>query len=592
MQNKYSDVFMDWLKEAGYTHCFYVSGGNVMHLLESASYRFKCIPFIHEATACIATDYFNEVSQNGSKAFLLVTAGPGITNSITGIASAWMDSRELLIIGGQVSTKYLAKGRTRQIGFQEIDGVELCKSITKETIRIEKQIGKDEVFRLIALSKTPRKGPVFIEFCLDISMEKFEITKEPNKVITDKRFDGPEVIDNAINEVLQLFYNSKRPLILLGGGVDRGTNLVELKRHNLPVATTFNGADRINHDYQFYCGMPNWYGSRWANLILQQADLILALGTSLGVMQTGYNFEEFAPNAKVIKVDVDINELTKGTIEIYKGIQLDCNLFIKQFSKLFDKKHEPIYDKWRDYVKEIRKVLSRPEKINTARPPYIQSIDFLLQLCRTMDGKEIIIPCSSGAAAYESAMRTLEFKGENLVVTSHAMASMGFGLAGGIGASIAHPEKKVIVIEGDGGFAQNLQEVSTAIKNNLNLKLFIMDNGGYQSIRGNQRSAFNDHYIGCDENSGLLLPKWHQIGNFFGCKVFEVDASTAFNEIFNELFSSSGFVIFIVKIDPDQTYYPRVLSKRNSNGEVISNPLHTMHPPLDQKTEQEFSKFI
>ena len=119
-----------------------------------------------------------------------------------------------------------------------------------------------------------------------------------------------------------------------------------------------------------------------------------------------------------------------------------------------------------------------------------------------------------------------------------------------------------------------------------------MDNGGYQSIRGNQRSAFNDHYIGCDENSGLLLPNWNQIGDFFGCKIFEVDASTAFNEIFNELFSSSGFVIFIVKIDPDQTYYPRVLSKRNSNGEVISNPLHTMHPPLDEKTEQEFSKFI
>ena len=162
---KYSDLFMDWLAEAGYTHCFYVSGGNVMHLLESASHRFTCIPFVHEVGATIAADYFNEISKAGQKSFVIVTAGPGLTNAITGIVGAWTDSRELLIIGGQAKSSELSKGKFRQIGFQEIDGVTLCSSVTKASIRVDSQISKKELFELINLSKSPRKGPVFIEVC-------------------------------------------------------------------------------------------------------------------------------------------------------------------------------------------------------------------------------------------------------------------------------------------------------------------------------------------------------------------------------------------------------------------------------------------
>jgi acetolactate synthase-1/2/3 large subunit len=207
-------------------------------------------------------------------------------------------------------------------------------------------------------------------------------------------------------------------------------------------------------------------------------------------------------------------------------------------------------------------------------------------------GDEVIIPCSSGAAAYESAMRIISNKGNQLMITSHAMASMGYGLSGAIGAALAHTNKKTIMFEGDGGFAQNLQELGTAIINNLNIKIFIMDNSGYQSIRGNQKNSFSGHYVGCDLNTGLGLPDWEKIGIAFGSKTFVVTSDTAFNEEFLSLFNSPGLVTFIVKIDPEQTYWPRIMSTINANGNVISNPLHQMNPPLSDSDNFKYIKYI
>jgi acetolactate synthase-1/2/3 large subunit len=587
---KYSDTFMDWLIEAGYTHCFYVAGGNVMHLLESASTRFNCIPFVHEVGACIATDYFNEISEKANKAFVLVTAGPGTTNTVTGVAGAWTESRELLVIGGQAKSTETSKGRYRQIGFQEIDGVSLMKSITKASVSIDKQIAKADLFSLIELSRSDRKGPVFLEMCLDVSTQDTSSTSKLSFNTDEKRKISASTVD--AQNILSLLNQSERPLILLGGGVDRNTDLSRLFESKVPIATTFNGADRVNTDYEFYCGRPNWYGSRWSNLILQQSDLIIALGTRLGLQQTGYNWKEFAPLAKIVQVEIDKTELERGFPKLDFAINADANQFINDLQKILPIGFEGLFLDWKEYIQLIKDGLAGPEKINKAVSPYLEAMKFVNEVMNFSVGEEVIIPCSSGAAAYEGAMRVIDLKGSQKMVTSHAMASMGYGLSGAIGAALANPNKKVIAFEGDGGFAQNQQELGVAVINNLNLKFFLLDNQGYQSIKGNQKNSFAGHYVGCDYSTGLALPNWVDFANSYGAKVMEIDQSNAFNQEFIQLFNSSGFVIFIVKIDPNQTYWPRIMSTRDGSGNVISNQLLLMDPPLVNESFKKYLKYL
>ena len=581
---------MDWLLDAGYTHCFYVAGGNVMHLLESASTRFKCIPFVHEVGACIAADYFNESANGTGKSFVLVTAGPGTTNTLTGIAGAWTDSRELLVIGGQAKSSEISRGKFRQIGFQEIDGVSICSSITKASVRIDQQINKRDLFNIINLTKQDRKGPVFLEVCLDVTTQETKSNFEDYSYSLDLKIK--KIKGHKVNQILKMLKASSRPLILIGGGIDRKTNLSVLKSLGIPIATTFNGADRVNSDYKYYCGMPNWYGSRWANVILQQSDLIIALGTRLGLMQVGYNWKEFAPLAQIVQIDVDKSELNKGFPRITLPIQGDANQFILEFQNLLISDFEILDNEWQKYIMSIRSDLSGPEKINYATPPFIESMKFIDDVMNMTVGDEILIPCSSGAAGYEGAMRVINLKGNQKIVTSHAMASMGYGLSGAIGAAFANPDKKVISFEGDGGFAQNQQELGVAVINNLNLKFFLLDNQGYQSIKGNQKNSFGGHYVGCDYSTGLALPNWVDFAKSYGAKVFEVDQETAFSKEFNQLFNTFGFVIFIVKIDPNQTYWPRIMSSRDEFGNVISNPLHLMDPPLDENLSKKYLKYL
>jgi len=586
---KYSDTFMDWLVESGYTHCFYVAGGNVMHLLESASTRFKCIPFVHEVGACIASDYFNELSEN-EKSFVLVTAGPGTTNTITGVVGAWTESRELLVVGGQAKSSEISKGRYRQIGFQEIDGVSLMKSITKASVRIDKQINKNDLFELIDLSRSGRKGPVFLEMCLDVSTQETSVDSS-NSMNTNVESN---ISINAVDleSVLGLLQKSKRPLILIGGGVHRKTNLAQLINCQIPIATTFNGADRVNTDYELYSGRPNWYGSRWSNLILQQSDLIIALGTRLGLQQTGYNWKAFAPLAKIIQVEIDKTELERGFPKLDIAINADANQFVSDLQAILPKGVKELFPEWKEYIQSIKNGLMGPEKINKSEAPYLEAMKFVDDLINFSSGNEIIIPCSSGAAAYEGAMRVINLKGTQKMVTSHAMASMGYGMSGAIGAALANPDKKIISFEGDGGFAQNQQELGVAVINKLNLKFFLLDNQGYQSIKGNQKNSFNGHYVGCDYATGLALPNWVDFARSYGATVMEIDQENAFNHEFIDLYNSSGFVIFVVKIDPNQTYWPRIMSSRDEFGNVISNPLHLMDPPLEHELNKKYLKYL
>lgn len=590
---KYADQFMDWLKDFGYTHCFYLGGGNVMHLLESASHRFECVPFVHEVGAGIAADYFNEVSV-GRKAFVLVTAGPALTNLVTAIAGAWTESRELLVIGGQAKVSDLSRGKYRQIGFQEIDGVTLCSSITKASVTIDSPMSKKQLWDLCALSWEGRKGPVFLEFCIDVSAMPRRPELDLETSILKEDVLETSLTQRDIEIVSSFLETSKRPLLLIGGELSReDVEVLEIFRSwKLPIATTFNGADRVGVEYPYFCGRPNWYGSRWSNLIVQQADLVLAVGTRLGLLQVGYNWEEFAPNAKVVHVYVDSTELEKGIPRTDLKIQSDAKSFLRLLATELQRIHfSPMISDWQELILEIRKSLAFPDKANKSQLRYLELHTFIFELFEKLTGKDMIVPCSSGGT-YTGTMQVMLNKEGQKIVTSNALASMGVGLSGAIGVSLSQPNLRTILLEGDGGFAQNMQELGTLKANKLNLKIFLSDNRGYASIRTTQKTYFNNHYVGCDENTGLGLPDWEIVADAYEIPSFIVTPENAFGKEFMELLNSKGPSLFILKLDPDQLYFPKLGSRISKNGMMQSAPLHEMDPPLSEDEKIRFLRYI
>ena len=592
--SKYSDDFMEWLVEAGYTHCFFVAGGNVMHLLESAGRRFNCTPFINEIGAAIAADAFNEICQESDRAFVLVTAGPGLTNVTTSVASSWVDRRELLIIGGQAKSTDLARGKVRQKGFQEICGVEILKPITKKSVLVDSQISKSELFSYTNLTKQHPKGPVFLEICLDVSMQETKIFSESLKTNESKKnIPSRSDIPNLV-EIVRLIKNSSRPLILIGGGVDRNSNIKifdALRSLNIPIATTFNGSDRVGSEYEFYCGRPNWYGSRWANLIIQQSDLVIAIGARLGLMETGYNWQEFVPDGKIIQVDIEESELKSEFSNLEISIAMDPNSFISALAFELANFDSKSIKNWLNLVKKIRIDLAKPESVNVARTGYVEYYSFIYELMKILKESDNINPCSSGGN-FESFGRIALGKTGQKWVTCPGLASMGFGISGGIGMALAYPNQRTIVLEGDGGLAQNLQELGVIRNLRSNIKIFIADNGNYGSIKSHQKSTFNNNYIGCDKQTGLWLPDWELIGKSFDIPTLTINEIDMSNTDFLDLFESNGPAIFIIKVDPDQIFYPKILSSKNPDGTVVSNPLHEMEPKLTEMQKKEYLPFL
>jgi acetolactate synthase I/II/III large subunit len=591
---KYSDLLIDWLKEFGYTHCFFVGGGNVMHLLESARTRLTCIPVVHEVAAAIAAEYFNEShGVSGPKAFAMVTAGPGVTNLVTGVAGAWLESRELLVIAGQARTDALSRGTVRQIGHQEIDGTGIMRPITKISLTIEKTISKEELRQLVLLSSVDRKGPVFLEFCLDVTAAKMDEAIEDSSKDSNANHGESYSPSNSdyIAQISALLSSSKRPILLFGGGLSREfcrNNLEKINRLGVPVATTWNGSDRYPGDGLLYAGRPNTYGMRSANIIIQQADLVIALGTRLGLQQTGFNWESFVPVGKLVQVDIDQNELVKESPRKDLSICADANEVLA--SILSSNPRSDLTD-WQEFIRNIRLKIPRKDPANKARFQFIEAFDFVISLNEISKPEDQIIPCSSGGA-FTTMMQAFELKGQQIMITNKGLASMGYGLSGAIGAAIAHPGKRTILTEGDGGFAQNLQELGLARLRSLNLKIFIFSNQGYASIRTMQKAYFAGNYIGCDESSGVALPEWPSIFNAFGIPCRTMNTRLFEDPEIRKLFEYQGPAAFIVPLDPEQMYFPKVTSRVMENGKMSSNPIHLMAPDLSETLKEEVFSFL
>jgi acetolactate synthase-1/2/3 large subunit len=576
---KYSEYLCDYLEQEGYTHCYFVAGGNIMHFLDAARTKFECVPVVHEVAAGIAAEYFNESSNGNRKAFALVTAGPGLTNIVTAMAGAYLESRELLVIGGQVKTSDLKSPELRQRGIQEIDGTSLVSSITRHSVTLTEPILKSRLDAM--LNFKGRNSPVFLEIPLDI--QATVIDSDPLVEIADSELKQSHSESKIfLDSISSQLSNAKRPLILLGGGLSRkiiSDHILDLKSLGIPIMTTWNGADRYGYDLPNFWGRPNTWGQRSANLLIQQADFLLVIGSRLGLQQTGFAWQEFAPLAKIFQVDIDRNELAKGHPKIFAGLTIDASEFFRLFVNLTRGQKFDI-DSWLVFGANVIRKFPAPGSQNDTSEGYIDPFEFVSELSEYLSAQDVIIPCSSGGA-FTVTMQAFRQKYGQIIVTNKGLASMGYGLSGAIGAAQA-TSRRTILIEGDGGFSQNLQELGTVAQQKINLKIFIFANQGYASIRMTQKNYFQGQYLGCDTTTGLGLPNWKLIAEAYSINFSRFDSISELKLSLPRILGSDGPEFVLLDIDPDQTYFPKISSHISADGNMVSNPLHLMTPELSE----------
>lgn len=579
---KYADLFCDWLVDLGYTHCFFVAGGNIMHLLDAARRRFRCVPTVHEVAAGIAAEYFTE-SGGAGRAFALVTAGPGVTNIVTAVAGAWLESRELLVVGGQAKSSDLATDGIRQRGIQEICGQAILEPISVTSLRIEQPWEKRAVVDAVLSGRRGRPGPVFLEFCLDAQgapVEAASLEADPVEMWSGVPAESRVRARAALPRVTALLRDAKRPVLLLGGGVTRATAQAAaegLVATGIPVMTTWNGADRVAADAPTYAGRPNTWGQRAANILLHQADCIVALGTRLGLQQTGFNWQQFAAHATLVQAEIDPSELRKGHPHVDVPLVADANTLLEGIVA----ERYPERDEWLRFCQEVRSLIPTDDPANQTRPGFLSPFAFYRRLSELSRADDVIIPCSSGGAN-STSMQSIEQRHGQIIITDKGLASMGYGLSGAIGAALAHPDQRTLLVEGDGGFSQNLQELATVAINRLNLKIFIFANDGYASIRATQRNYFGGAYVGCDTQTGLGFPDWQTLFTAYGIPFLRLNEHGLDDAIVREALDTPGPYGFEVPIDPEQTYFPKISSRVTASGSMESNPLHLMSPELPE----------
>ena len=593
---KYSDAIFNWLKASGFTHCYFVAGGNIMHLLNSARLCMVCVPTVHEVAAVIAAEYHNATLNNGAaaegvgRAMAMVTAGPGLTNAVTGLAGAFLESRELLLLGGQVKIEDLAPQGLRQLGIQEVDGVAVAAPLCKQSLCLMEPLDRESFLAEVSATWSGRPGPVFLELPLDVqAMAVPDAWAEPS-AFTSSSPPIPRASPTVVQQVAVRIARAERPLLLLGGGLSlpcAAGNEEALSELSLPVMTTWNGADRYGSDHSNYFGRPNTWGQRYSNLLLQQADLLVALGTRLGLQQTGFNWQAFLPVGDLIQIEIDAAELEKPNPLKHLTIQADADQFLTDLLKHSLGSHPD----WLTFCAKAKSNLPLSESCNTSPEGFLNPYDMVAELSRLCGAHDQIVPCSSGGA-FTVMMQGFDLRQGQTMITDKGLASMGYGLSGAIGAAIAAPVNRTVLVEGDGGFTQNLQELATVAVQKLNLKIFLFCNEGYASIRMTQKNYFGGSYVGCDVPSGLGFPDWRLLCDAYGISSMSLASGWSYEQEFLDRWHSKAPAVFLVPIHPEQTYFPKISSRISANGGMESNPLHLMTPDLPQDLAQDLLRYL
>ena len=586
---KYAELLGDWLLAEGYTHCFMVAGGGCMHLIDGFRTRFTCIPVVHEVTAGIAAEHFNECASSG-RAFALVTTGPGLTNIVSAVANCWAERRELLVIAGQVKSTDLLVPPLRQRGIQEVDGAALLRPVSVKAVCLRETIPQGEFVSLVRSAERPHPGPVVIEVCLDV--QGASVVRDELESPGAEAAPVPSVDPRSLGAVADAIASSRRPMFLLGGLVSRETAWSlgpALETLGIPVMTTTSAIDRVPSRSPIAAGRPGtWGGQRSANLLLAQADLIVAFGAQLDLQQTGFNWRSWAPSARIVQIYPCAAELAKGHPPLSSGIAADPDAVLRAVVGAVQWNDS---EGWMAYVARVRASVPVIEPANESGDGRVSTFRFLQQLSRATAADDVLALCSSGGT-FTASLQVYEVAARQIATTSPAFASMGWGLGAAIGAAFANPGRRVVLSEGDGGFSQNLQELALVRRHDLPIKIFLLANRGYASIRATQRKFFGGAYVGCDEATGLGFPDWLRLFDAYGIPAATLAPGDRDAEKLASLMDTPGPAAWVVDVDPEQPNFPAVASRIRPDGSMESNPLWRQEPPLDPDVAAEVGKYL
>ncbi len=592
MKVKVSDYIADFLVSHGVEHAFTVTGGGAMHLNDSFGHKegLTCIYNHHEQACSIAAEGYARLT--GKVALVCVTSGPGGTNAITGVVGGWQDSIPMFVVSGQVkrqTTTWSTDVPLRQLGDQEFQIAEVAKHMTKYSVMVtEPNDIRYHLEKAWYLCNNGRKGPVWLDIPIDVqaaiidtdNLRKYDKSEDEIK-------EQPVLASGVTDIILEKIKDSKRPVILVGTGIRLAGAYDVLHRVTdmlkIPVVTAWNAHDLMDDNDPCYSGRPGSVGTRGGNFVVQNADLLLVLGCRLNIRQISYNYESFARNAYKIVVDIDEAELNKPTINVDTPVHADVKDVLEEMANICirDTSVAGDHKEWLDWCRDINAkypaVLPEYTKKDKPLNPYY----FIGEFSKTWDNNERIV-CGNGSACVIT-FQSAHIKAGQRLFTNSGCAAMGYGFPAALGCAIAEEGHRVICIDGDGSFQMNIQELQTVVQNGLNMKIVILNNNGYHSIRQTQTNLFDPPMVGVNKDSGISFPDMEKIAYAYGIPYVKIDAMSDMADGIDKLYKTDGPVICEVIVDERQNFEPKLSSKRLPDGTMVSPEIDDMYPFLDRE---------
>ncbi len=575
---------------------FMLTGAGIMHLTDSVACnpKLRAICVHHEQSASMALEAYARANEHFAVGYF--TTGPGATNAVTGLAGAWQDTVPCLFISGQskrAEASHIAGvPALRQFGVQELDVIPIVSSISKYTVLLtDPQRVRYELEKAVHIAKSGRPGPVWIDVPMDVQAAKID----PDGLVGFTPDPEPDVAGAAAavaadaEHVWALLRQAERPVIIAGRGVRLAGALDALQRlaeaNRIPVVTPYLGIDNLRHDLDIYIGKTGVKGDRPANFAMQNADLILAVGTSLHVSVIGYDYGQFARAATKVVVDIDPTSHRKKTIAIDRLVVADARVFLDALLAAGDADPAdgpPRAAAWlaRCVDWKHRYPVNLPDYARTEGAINIYSF---IDVLSAMSGEGDVFIADAGSAFYAVSQGVQLTKPKQRYLPSSAMATMGYSLPAAIGASAALGDGRVLAVTGDGSFQQNLQELQTLLHYRLPVKLFVLNNDGYLSIRNSQNNYFSGRLIGEGPTSGVTMPDTLKICAAYGIPAARVSELGALEAVLRQALDTPGPFVVDIITPPQQPIVPTVSSRVNPDGSMSSRPLEDMYPFLDRE---------
>jgi acetolactate synthase-1/2/3 large subunit len=586
---KLTDYICNYLSEIGIKDVFMISGGGAMHLVDSVGkhpqLNYVC-PHNEQAAAMAAEGYFRA---SGKMAAVVVTSGPGGTNTLTGVIGQWLDSVPVLYLSGQVKFETTIAScprlKLRQLGDQEINIVDIVKPVTKYAVMVtDPKTIRYHLEKSVYLAASGRPGPIWLDIPLNvqgtiIDEKKLVGFKPPPKKTTA----GLKI---KVKRLVDLLKKAKRPVVVAGHGIRlaRAQNdFFELiAKLRLPVLSTFNGFDLIPTDHELFVGRIGTVGDRAGNFALQNADLVLFIGTRNNIRQISYNWRAFARSAIKVVVDIDPAEFKKTTIRPDLAINADAGDFMRELGLQASRQE------WQDWIGWCAKRKRRyPVVLATYKDEkkFVNPYSFVKELTELLNGNAIVV-AGNGTACVTLFQAGVVKKGQRLFWNS-GCASMGYDLPAAIGACFACGKKEVICLAGDGSLMMNLQELQTVFYHKLPIKLFVLNNAGYVSIKQTQDSFFGGHHVACDEKSGVSFPDIVRVAKAYGLPTEVIENQDNLRDNLRKIIETAGPRLIEVKLPSDYIFSPKLSSERKPEGKMVSKPLEDMYPFLPREEFKE-----